>query len=774
MRDFNPQLMLLCGLLLNVYAAMSQPAETSVSQDSPYGGVSLPVASITAAPTETPALAGAASVCNTNGILDPCVLTGQYNSNRTSTNVNESNLAGFNSTTASTFGLAQFYPLTHPLAGKTYEPVVAQPLYVTNVLQPDGTIKNLLIVASLGDWVYAFDTSTAALVWSVNLGPDCGSTGVPFVNNHGALPGAANLPYYGAVATPVIDITPAPPYVFVVSACTATFDSTVIQWNLDAIDIQGGKIRASQPIQDSGFNSSDQLARASLLLTHPPGGGTAVYVAFGAGLHEVAADCQNCQPTQTGSQYAYSGVLFGYSVTYNTTAPFVSFASLGSPFYTSCSTGAASCTTDYGAVFPPVYSKFDTNGFPLGPPLCTASSGCPMGESWAVNGGGIWMGSKGPSSTSTGNIYLAAGNGAFACSGTGSCTDPQQVDYWGMSAMKFPPANSINPTVPADFFAPYVQRYTTNMPNADANPAPYQTEELSRLDLDFGAAGVVLMNHTSPQNVTFAMTSDKSGYVYVMPAETQSMGLFQPNDAGLTNGLYTTQAPFQATRLPQPNKQSVCLSIQINSSGQPVLGGHECDELFELAWFNYTAKASPPQNSDLLIAWPVKESVEVFQGTLSNNNYSFGTTPVFDPCAINSRLCGGANPPFPHPAGGSSGAAMAVAANGVNAATLWAVVPTNNSASSRVWGALYAYTVNPDGSLNHVWDNRTATHKCSIPPAPTVTGWFVPSFTEPTAANGAVYVPSVCAVTDGKAYSGCNTVPAGSVQSGILVFTTCP
>src|SRR5579863_239242 len=416
MRIFNLPVMVLCGLLMNVHATMSQTVVI-------HGRAPVPEGSVAAGPTapeeDSPA-AGTTRPCQTKGKLDPCVITGQYNNSRTSANMNESKLATFNSTTASSCGLARFYEVTHPLAGTNYEPVVAQPLFATHIPRPGGGTKNLLVVASLGDWVYAFDTRTGDLLWSVNVGLDCGSTGVPFLNNHAALPGASNLPYYGVVATPVIDTVPGTPYVFVVSACTATFDSTAIQWNLDAIDLKYGKIRASQPIQDQNFNSSNQLSRASVLLTHPPAGGTDVYIAFGAGIHEVGADCQGCKTGQSGSQYAYSGVLFGYSVTYSTSAPLITFGSLGAPFYTVCPTGSASCTTDFGTVFPPVYTGFDTNGFPLGPPLCTVAGQCPMGESWAVSGGGIWMGSKGPSSASSGNVYLAAGNGAFACAGTGA------------------------------------------------------------------------------------------------------------------------------------------------------------------------------------------------------------------------------------------------------------------------------------------------------------------------------------------------------------------
>jgi hypothetical protein len=84
---------------------------------------------------------------------------------------------------------------------------------------------------------------------------------------------------------------------------------------------------------------------------------------------------------------------------------------------------------------------------------------------------------------------------------------------------------------------------------------------------------------------------------------------------------------------------------------------------------------------------------------------------------------------------------------------------------------LYAYTIGSGGTLTHIWDTGTG-HNCSSPPA---TAWFTTSFTEPTLANGAAYVPAVCAVTDGNQYQDCAAAAAASAAaSGVLVFTTCP
>jgi outer membrane protein assembly factor BamB len=141
------------------------------------------------------------------------VLTGQYSRYRTSANASETTLAA--GVEASSFGLTNFYQFpphtlparpTPPGGNYTFEPAVAQPLYITS-LPVGGVSKNVLLVGSLDDYLYAFDTSDGAVLWSVNLANDCGNlVGVPFDNNYGHNPGGTNLVYYGVVATPVIDI----------------------------------------------------------------------------------------------------------------------------------------------------------------------------------------------------------------------------------------------------------------------------------------------------------------------------------------------------------------------------------------------------------------------------------------------------------------------------------------------------------------------------------------------------------------------------------------
>jgi len=106
------------------------------------------------------------------------------------------------------------------------------------------------------------------------------------------------------------------------------------------------------------------------------------------------------------------------------------------------------------------------------------------------------------------------------------------------------------------------------------------------------------------------------------------------------------------------------------------------------------------------------------------------------------------------------------------AATLWSIVP---EPSKGRWGTLYGYGVNlSTGGLNYWWDSGTIG-LANCPTHPTATGWLTTSFTEPTVANGAAYVPTACVVTSGGPYAGCEAAVRAKapVASGVLAFSAC-
>jgi hypothetical protein len=531
-------------------------------------------------------------------------------------------------------------------------------------------------------------------------------------------------------------------------------------------------------IQATGFNSSFQVARASLLLAHPTSTTTYVYVAFGTDAGEVVAAAPTGCPTGFTS-CNYSGWMFLYSVTYNPCSPTCSVTFSQTASFATSGTGRPTTTA-----YPSVYAQFNTSGPPEGPSGVGQPAGggaFDRGDNWAVRQGGIWQSSGGPSSgsTSDNNVYAASGNGPFACNNANSpnCPNAGQVYYWGSSAMKFPSANSSSPLTPIDFYAPNQETFTLNS-NGDPSPSQYETGELSRLDLDFGSTPPVIVPIESGQAPMFALLADKSGYMYVVPAEpngtgaTVNMGEFQKGDVGLTNGTVFTQLPFQASQLPKLSDPTSGVCPVATDAPYWTNNNASCDEIHEIALLALSAYPAV----QFAFVWPMNESVEVFRGNAgtSGTGYSYYMGSAFNPCPLGYATlpedCQGSNPQFPGANSTVQGAAMAIA-SGTNDATLWAITP-DPSVVPGTWGWLYAYTINPEyGTLYHLWDSGTGMGNCSNTSA---NGWLATAFTEPTLANGAAYVPSVCVVKGTtETYGNCGQVPAANIASGILVFSAC-
>lgn len=114
------------------------------------------------------------------------VLTYHYDLNRTGWNPTETDL------TPSNVGSGNFDQLTTLNVDGN---VFAQPLLVSNFSMPDGTLHNVLIVATGHNSIYAFDADTYAILWQVNLGQSQSTNDV----NCGDV-----VPEYGISSTPVI------------------------------------------------------------------------------------------------------------------------------------------------------------------------------------------------------------------------------------------------------------------------------------------------------------------------------------------------------------------------------------------------------------------------------------------------------------------------------------------------------------------------------------------------------------------------------------------
>lgn len=150
--------------------------------------------------------------------------------------------------------------------------VLAQPLYLSHYRFPDGSVHNVLVVATEGDSVYEFDADTYATINSVNLG-------TPEIDGY-----CTDIsPDYGITSTPVVDR--AKGTIYLVSATGPTFSEFETQ--LHALDIgtlqdklPPVEIAATETMSNGSPLSLDpvnQMNRPGLVLAN-----NSLYLAFGS------------------------------------------------------------------------------------------------------------------------------------------------------------------------------------------------------------------------------------------------------------------------------------------------------------------------------------------------------------------------------------------------------------------------------------------------------------------------------------------------------------
>jgi hypothetical protein len=153
------------------------------------------------------------------------------------------------------------------------EAVYAQPLFVDGAFGPDGgtQVRDLVIVATEQDNVYALNAASGAQVWKTNLG-----TPVPLAD----MP-CGNIDPFGVTGTPVIDFGSRTLFV---DAMTTPDAGTTKRHLIFALSIDDGSIRSGWPLDvgakvTSGgttFNNAPQSQRGALAVVN----GT-LYVAYG-------------------------------------------------------------------------------------------------------------------------------------------------------------------------------------------------------------------------------------------------------------------------------------------------------------------------------------------------------------------------------------------------------------------------------------------------------------------------------------------------------------
>ncbi len=196
------------------------------------------------------------------------VTTYHYDNNRTGWNAAEQDLT-VASVASADFGLRASLTVDGTVLG--------QPLLVSDFSMPDGSVRDVLIVATMHNTVYAFDAQTYAQLWQVNFGPSQ-STGAVHCGNV--------RPEYGIASTPVIVRQSAnSASLYLVTATnpgTNTFVSTLHKLNLGTgADLDTPAVISPSATMSDGsiiaYNPRNQWNRPGLAFNNH-----SVYVAIGS------------------------------------------------------------------------------------------------------------------------------------------------------------------------------------------------------------------------------------------------------------------------------------------------------------------------------------------------------------------------------------------------------------------------------------------------------------------------------------------------------------
>jgi hypothetical protein len=356
------------------------------------------------------------------------VLTYHNDNSRTGDNLSETNLTPAN-VNVDTFGKLFAYSVD----GDIY----AQPMYVSGLAIPGKGTHNVVFVATEHNSVYAFNADsdagdTRGLLWQINLGASVTTPNPDFGNRYGGF--NQITPETGITGTPVIDLGTQTLYVD-----SFTEEGSNYVHRLHALDIANGRERAFSPVTVSASIAGNGV------------GGTNGIVTFDAK-----------QELQRSALTLASGILYVCYAGYGDTDPYHGWI-LG---------------------YNPANLKLSTNHiFNSTPNSTVVNFGDDAGEA------GIWMAGCGLSEDSSGNLYLATGNGSFnAFNGSGG------TEY-GDTFLKLSPSREMSVL---DYFTPYNQAY------------------LADNDIDLGSGGVLLVPNQPGPIPHMIIGGGKQGTVYVI------------------------------------------------------------------------------------------------------------------------------------------------------------------------------------------------------------------------------------------------------------------
>ncbi len=322
--------------------------------------------------------------------------------------------------------------------------VFAQPLYVSNLAIPGLGTHNTVFIATEADEVYAVDADHAlAPLWTANLldGPHGGRPGeIPMspLDIESSCPGySAEFnsiigPQVGITSTPVIDLSTNRIYVVT-------------------------KSKAPNPNDPSEYLFAYRLHALNITSGNEVAGGPAVISGSGGG---------GSVGFNTLLQLNRSALLLSNGTVY------IGFGS------------QIDCTPFQGWVFAYNSATLAQEG------LFLSEYSQPEGEA------GIWMSGEGPAADSSGNVFVATGNGAFDTY-LNSLGYPSGYDF-GTSLLKLSLSGSS--LIPIDYFTPFNEATLGYLPN----------------DLDLGAGGIMLLPKQPGNDPDLLVMAGKNGTIYLL------------------------------------------------------------------------------------------------------------------------------------------------------------------------------------------------------------------------------------------------------------------
>jgi hypothetical protein len=327
--------------------------------------------------------------------------------------------------------------------------VYAQPLWVPSVNVSGQGVRNVVFVATEHDSVYAFDADRAGTaLWHTSFINP--AIGITTVPKADVEVGVDLIPEAGITATPVIDAARG---VLFVLARTKEVSGSITNYvhRLHALDITTGNEMPGSPMVIGGQVAGKGYDSVSGVVTF-------------AGWHQ----------NNRAALLLLNGVVY------------VAFAALEDiDFY-------------HGWVF-----GYDQNTLAQ----VSIFNDTPNGSK-----GGIWQGGGGLLADSSGNIFLATGNGTFDANKGGR-------DY-GTAFLKLSP-NGGTLSV-ADYFTPFSQKYLN----------------LELINGDLASAGPLLLPDQNGLVAHLAMACGKSGTIYLMNRD--NLGHNNPNTDQIQQALYGT------------------------------------------------------------------------------------------------------------------------------------------------------------------------------------------------------------------------------------------